>query len=204
MQSRNQIAFTGMETLLKVFKRVNLAITLWFAVITMAENDKDNYDGLFIGPKAMFQNAQRNLILQEDIFSKSYEKVNMSRSDNENSRGDKKYSSKESLDSVLQGSQSNLKSTSAQEDLFSNSNASRSFPLESRSNSYESRSFQLESRSQSYEPRSTQDYSDDKDYDDYQDYGNDYYDFKYSTVAPLPTTTTAAPRLTTTTPRLSK
>ena len=78
-----------------------LAITLWFVVITMAEDDKDNFDSLFLGPEAMFQNSQRNLVQQEDLFSKSYEKINMSRSDNENSRGDKRYSSREFLDSVL-------------------------------------------------------------------------------------------------------
>ena len=147
-----------METFLKVFNRVCLAITLWLAVIVIAEDDKDV-----------------KIVLGEDI--KDDQDSFVSNSDYDKSR-DKKYSSGEFLESVLENSQSNLESTSAQKDLSSNSY-------------YESRSFQHESRSKSYESRSTREYSDSKDYD-YQDYSNDYYD------------STSAPFLTTTTPRLSK
>ena len=133
-----------METFLKVFNRVCLAVTLWLAVIVMAEDDKDV-----------------KIALGED--SEDDQDSFVSYSDYDKSREDKKYTSGEFLNSVLENSQSNLESTS-QKDLSSNSY-------------YESRSFQHESRSKSYESRSTPEYSDSKDYD-YQDYSNDNYDIK--------------------------
>ena len=115
-----------METFLKVFIRVYLAITLWLAVITVAKDDKDNFVsnsdssevGVLHGLESVLQNSQSNLestSTQDDLGSKSYESRSTQDSD---SSGDGVLLG---LESVLQNSQSNRESTSTQEDLSSNS-----------------------------------------------------------------------------------